>query len=159
MQEDIERRSIALTISGAKLTGRVLARCLMIAAGLIQKEMRKRKTPKGKQSLEKLMNHGGPTSTMPLDSDTKLFDSVAREYHVDYTLHQTGPKQYLLCFKNAQADVMTACFSEYSKRLTEREANKQQSIEKQLKQYEDVAKRATPQRERERVREAVRDDR
>jgi hypothetical protein len=131
----------------------------MIAAGIIQKEVRERKTPKGKQSLGKLMNHGVPTSNMPLDSDTKLFDRVAREYHVDYALHKTGPKQYLLCFKNAQADAMTACFSEYSKRLTEREANKQPSIAKQLEKFGDVAARTAAPRERERIREVARDDR
>ena len=159
MQEDIERRSIALSITATKWTARVLAACLMYVARKIQKEIREGKTPKGKQSLKKLMNHKGPTNTIPLDGDTKLFDHIAREYHVDYAYRQVGPDKYILCFRSAQADAITACFSEYAKKMEARAADPRTPIKEQLKHYGDVARTAAPRApsERERVIEAVRE--
>ena len=157
MQEDIERRSIAVMITATKWTGRVLAWALEKVAHQIQKEIQEGKTPKGKQSLKRLKNHGVSLDSMPLDGDAKLFDRVARKYDVDYALDKVGPEQYRLCFQPRQINALTACFAEYSQLIMQRGAKKP-SIEKQLEQFRDMARTAAP-RERERVREAVRDDR
>ena len=160
MQEDIERRSVAISITATKMTGRVLAWCLMAIARKINKEIQKGKTPKGKQSLEKLMNHRGPTNTIPLDGDRQLFDRIAAKHDIDYAFEQVGPEKYLLTFRAAQVDAMTACFAEYSQRVMEK-SGKHPSIAKQLEQYKDMAARTAQvaPRERERVLEAVRDGR
>ena len=47
----------------------------------------------------------------------KSFDRVARKWNVDYAFYKTGPDKYLLFFKAGQADAMTACFSEYSRKV------------------------------------------
>ena len=154
MQEDIERRTAAISVSAARLTGRVLAKALTAAAHKIRQEYKENQTPQGRQSVKKLMNHGAATNSLPLDGDTKLFDQVARKYNVDYAFHKTGPGKYLLFFKAGQADAITACFSEYSKRVMEKSADRP-SILKQLRKFTDLIKsRAIEPIERERTREA-----
>lgn len=155
MQEDIERRTVALSVNATKLTGRVLAKVFAAAVRKIQKEHRKAQTPQGKQSVKKLMNHGVSTNSLDLSGDTRLFDRVARQYNIDYAFYKTGPNKYLLFFKAGQADAITAAFSEYTKLTMVRGRSKRPSILEQIKKFR-AQERAKPQ---ERKREAVRDER
>ena len=157
MQEDVERRTVALTVNASKLTGRVLAKALAALLRKIQKEHHKAQTPQGKQSVKKLMNHGVTTNSLPLDGETRLFDQVARKYNVDYAFYKTGPNKHLLFFKSGQADAITACFSEYTKLMMNRAKSKRPSIIQTIKDFADKA-RSKP-REHERKREAARDER
>jgi hypothetical protein len=157
MQEEVNQRTVALSVKTGKLTAKVLAKVLAAALQKIQKERRAGLTPQGKQSVKKLMNHGVATNTIPLDGETRLFDRVARKYNVDYAFHKTGPKKYLLFFKAGQADAITACFSEYTKLVMNKARDKRPSILQQLKQFGERA-RSRP-REQERKREALRDER
>ena len=155
MQEDIERRTIALSVNASKLTGRVLAKALMALLRKIQKCHHKGLVPQGKQSVKKLMNHGVSTNSLPLDGETRLFDRIARKYNVDYAFYKTGPKKHLLFFKAGQADAITACFAEYTKKVMARE--KRPSIIATLRKFAERGR--TQHRQHERAREAVRDDR
>ena len=83
----------------------------------IRKAYRGRQVPHGKQSVRKLMAHGTATNSIELSGDAKSFDRVARKWNVDYAVYKTGPDKYLLFFKAGQADAMTACFSEYSRKV------------------------------------------
>ena len=83
----------------------------------IRKAYRGRQVPHGKQSVRKLMAHGTATNSIELSGDAKSFDRVARKWNVDYAFYKTGPDKYLLFFKAGQADAMTACFSEYSRKV------------------------------------------
>ena len=157
MQEDTERRSIAITLTASKLTAKGLAKALMAALRKIQQTHREAQTPDGRQSVKKLMNHNVNTNSIPLDGETRLFDRVARKWNVDYAFKKTEPGKYLLFFKAGQADVITACFSEYPKQMMRRKKENRPSIQAQLKHYgEQVRQRP---RERELKREVVRDDR
>ena len=154
MQEDVEHRTIAVSISATKLTARVLAKALMAVAKKICNKYQESQTPRGKQSLEKLMNHNVPTNSIPLDgdkSDTQLFDQLARKYNVDYAFHETEPGKYLLFFKSGQADAITACFTEYSKCVLNKD--KKTSILEQLKKFANYVRGYDPQ-DKERAREA-----
>lgn len=156
MQEDIERRTVAVSVRATKLTGRVLAKALTAVVRKIQKDLREGQTPQGRQSVKKLMNHGVATNSMPLNGDTKLFDRMARKYNVDYAFHKTGPDKYLLFFKSGQADAITACFAEYSKRVMAK-GIKRPSILEQLKTLGEKSR--TRRQEKEHKREAARDER
>ena len=105
IDEDVSRRTIAVSIKATKLTGRVLAQ---------EKAHRARQTPHGKQTVRQLMGHGAATNSIEVESP-KDFDRVARKWNVDYAFYKTGPDKYLLFFKSGQADAITACFSEYSR--------------------------------------------
>jgi len=157
MQEDVERRTVALSVNASKLTGRVLAKAITALLRKIQKEHHKAQTPQGKQSVKKLMNHGVNTNSLPLDGETRLFDQVARKYNVDYAFYKTGPNKHLLFFKSGQADAITACFSEYTKLMMNRAKSKRPSIVQTIKDFADKAR--TKPREHERKREAARDER
>jgi hypothetical protein len=157
MQEDIERRAVALSVKTTKLTGRVLAKAFAAVLRKIQKEHRKAQSPQGRQSVKKLMNHRVSTNSLDLSGDTKLFDRVARKYNVDYAFHKTGPDKYLLFFKAGQADAITAAFSDYTKLVMGRGKNRRPSILRQIKQFREKAR--TQPHEQQRKREVAHEDR
>ena len=154
MQEDIERRAIAISLTAGKLTARTLAKALSAALRQIRQQRRAALTPQGRQSVKKLMNHGVNTNRIPLDGSTRLFDRVARKWGVDYAFRKVGPKQYRLFFKAGQADAITDCFAEYTKRMMKKE--RRPSVLKRLGRANEAAARQRP-REQERKREAVHD--
>ena len=124
----------------------------------IAKEHRKAQAPHGKQSVKKLMGHGGSTSSIELSGATRHFDRVARKWNVDYAFYKTGPDKYLLFFKAGQADAMTACFSEYSKKVLNKSKSRRIPIRDQIKRAGDHLTREKP-KQRERVKEAVHENR
>ena len=154
MQEDIERRSIAVVVSASKLTGRTLAKALQAALQKIRQAQRNALTPQGRQTVKKLMNHGVNTNTIPLDGNTRTFDRVARKYNVDYSFRKTGPNKYMLFFKAGQADAITQCFADFTKRVMRKEQKR--SIKGRVGRINDAITRQRP-REHERKREAAHD--
>jgi hypothetical protein len=155
LQEELENKMIAISVSASKLTARTLAKALAAIGRKIQKERQKGLTPQGKQSVKKLMNHRVNTNSLDLSGSTRQFDRVARKYNVDYAFHKVGPQKYLLFFKAGQADAITACFAEYSKKVLTK--SRRPSIREQLKHFAEQAR--TQNKARELTREAVRDGR
>ena len=90
IDEDVSRRTIALSIRTGKLTARGLAYVLQAAGRKIQKERRAHQTPHGRQSVKKLMAHGAATNSIELTGAPKEFDRVARKWNVDYAFYKTG---------------------------------------------------------------------
>ena len=144
VDEEVSRRAIAVSLKASKLTARSLAFVLAAIGRKIAKEHRKRQTPHGKQTVKKLMGHGVSTNSIELSGDTKLFDRVARKWTVDYAFYKTGPENYLLFFKAGQADAMTACFSEYSRKVLHKAKGSRVPIREQLKRAEDQLAKERP---------------
>lgn len=145
-------------MKASKLTARGLAYVLRAIGRKIAKHHRAKQTPHGKQSVKKLMAHGASASSIELSGDTKLFDRVARKWNVDYAFYQVAPDKHLLFFKAGQADAITACFSEYSKRLLKRTKSTKAPIREQIKEAAAEAARQ-PAQKLERTKEAVHEDR
>ncbi len=145
-------------MKASKLTARDLAYVLRAIGRKIAKHHRAKQTPHGKQSVKKLMAHGASASSIELSGDTKLFDRVARKWNVDYAFYKVAPDKHLLFFKSGQADAITACFSEYSKRLLKRTKSTKAPIREQLKEAADLLARQ-PSYKKERAREAAHEDR
>ena len=99
IDEDVSRRTIAVSIKATKLTGRVLAQACLAVGRKIKKAHRARQTPHGKQTVRQLMGHGAATNSIEVESP-KDFDRVARKWNVDYAFYKTGPDKYLLFFKS-----------------------------------------------------------
>ena len=57
MQEEVNQKTVALSIRTTKLTGKVLAAAFGKVARALKKHHRKALTPQGRQSVKKLMNH------------------------------------------------------------------------------------------------------
>ena len=144
-------------MKASKLAARGLAYIVRAAGRKIGKAHRSHQRPHGKQTVRQLMAHGEATSSIPVDAPA-LFDRVARKWNVDYAFYQTEPDKYLLFFKGKQADAITACMSEYSKRVLGKEKSRRVPILEQLKKAK-AHVRQLPQREQERMKEAVREDR
>ena len=157
MQEDIDNRAVALTVRASKLTAKTLAAALKTAARKIREAHRNAQTPQGRQSVKKLMNHRSAVSSIPLDGDTRLFDRIARKWNVDYSFHKTGHNKYLLLFKSGQADAITACFSDYTRKYIRMAKDRRKPAMEQLREAGEHVR--TKPREHERKREAVRDGR
>ena len=124
----------------------------------IAKEHRARQTPHGRQSVKKLMAHGAAASSIEMTGAPRQFDRVARKWNVDYAFYKTGPDKYLLFFKTGQADAMTACFSEYSRKVLNKTKSRRIPIRDQLKRASEQLSREQP-RPKERVQEVTHADR
>ena len=107
----------------------------------IRKAYRGRQVPHGKQSVRKLMAHGTATNSIELSGDAKSFDRVA-----------------LLFFKAGQADAMTACFSEYSRKVLSKAKSNRVPIREQLQQAADQLSKEKP-KQKERAKEVAHGDR
>lgn len=154
MQEYVEERTIAISVKAAKLSGKVLAAACKKVFAEIAKQQEAAKRPKGRQSVRKLMNHHGGKSAMKYVGAPKDFDRIAKEFHVDYAFHKTGPGHYLLFFKADQADAIQAAFGKYTEKVMGRSQDRP-SILGQLRQF--VEQIAARPKQKEQVREAVKE--
>lgn len=154
----MSRSTIAITVRAGKLTARGLAYVLGAAARKIRKAQRAGQAPQGKQSARKLLRHGGDTSGLELPGDPRQFDRVARKWGVDYAIRPVEKGKYLLLFKAKQADAITGCFSEYSRRMLNRSKDRRIPVREQLKRAQALV-RQQPQRHREREKEVTAEDR
>ena len=126
IQEEIESRTVALSISTAKLTGRIFK-----AAVCKYLEHRKNKQrdgpviPHGKQSVKQLIGQNQGVSTIESnDPDIKSFERIARKYGVDYAIKKVKTEdkpKYVIFFKARDADALTQAFTEYTRKSVEKE--------------------------------------
>lgn len=135
----------------------MLAQALQAAGRKIAKTRREHQTPHGRQTVRQLMAHGAATNSIEIEAP-RQFDRVARRFNVDYAFYKTGPDKYLLFFKSGQADAITACFAEYSRRVMKRSKSRRVPIREQLKRAAAELARQ-PSHKKERARETVHEDR
>ena len=165
MQEEVNEKTISLCIKGGKITAQILKVALIKLLAEMDKKKQQAKGEKsqckktGRQSIKSLQKSGAQiTNIVVTDNNIKSFDRVARKWNVDYAFYKTGSDNYLLFFKAGQADAMTACFSEYSRKVLNKSKSSRIPIREQLKQAADQLAKEKP-RKRERVKEAVHEDR
>ena len=156
MQDEVNQKTVAISIRATKLTGRVLASALRKILEEGKRHHQKALTPQGRQSVKKLMNHYGAKNSMPLVGAPRQFDRIAKEFHVDYAFHKVSPGHYLLFFKANQADAMTAAFQKYSDKVLNKGKDKA-SILGQLRNISEHIK--SRPKERQKTREAVKEER
>lgn len=153
IDEEISRSTIAISVRASKLTARGLAYALGEAA----KKIRKSQAPQGKQTVKQLLRHGGEASAIDLPGRAKDFDRVARRWGVDYAIKRVEKGKYLLFFKAKQADAITGCFSEYSRRMMNRGRDRRVPLREQLKRAQKLVRNQP--RQKERTKEAEREER
>ena len=157
VDEDVSRRTIAVSIKASKLTAKGLAYVLGTIARKIAKHHRAKQTPHGRQTVGQLMGQGASANSIEVEAPA-LFDRVARKWNVDYAFYKTGPDKYLLFFKAGQADAMTACFSEYSRKMLSKAKSNRVPIREQLQQAADQLSKEKP-KQKERAKEVAHEDR
>ena len=118
MQEELEQKSVAISIKAGKLTANLLKKALEKALAEMTKSQKNPKIYKGKQSVKHLVRQGAGVSNIEItDGNIKSFERVARKYGVDFALKKdttSQPPRYLVFFKSRDADALTAAFAEYS---------------------------------------------
>lgn len=150
MQDEVNEKTVALSIKAVKLTAALLQAAIkkMLAEG--KKQLDKQATPHGKQTLKQLMKQNAGVSNIEItDSNIKAFESTAKKYGVDFALKKDAtetPPRYLVFFKGRDADVLTAAFKEFSaKKLTQEQ---KPSIRKALAAFKEKAKLLNANREK-----------
>lgn len=157
MQEQINEKTVAISIKTAKLTAEVLQKA--IRKLLDAKKHKAPKIYKGKQTLKHLMKQNTGVSSMEItDANIKAFEPVAKKYGIDYSLKKVKgeePPRYLVFFKGRDVDVMTEAFKEFAAKQLNRE--KKPSIRKMLANFWDKAKQMNQSRQKEKNKDRGRE--
>lgn len=140
MQEEVENRTVAITTSAAKFTGRLFkaAICKYLEHRKLSKANKARASPvipHGKQTVKQLIGQNQGVSTIESnDPDIKSFERVARKYGVDYAIKKVRTEdkpKFVIFFKARDADALTQAFTEYTRKSAEKEMRP--SVIQQLK--------------------------
>ena len=155
MQEQINEKTVAISIKTAKLTAEVLQKA-------IKKLLDAKKAPKiykGKQTLKHLMKQNTGVSSMEItDANIKAFEPIAKKYGLDYSLKKVKgeePPRYLVFFKGRDVDVMTEAFKEFAAKQLNKE--KKPSIRKMLANFREKAKQMNQSRQKEKNKDRGRE--
>ena len=157
MQEEVEHRSLTLSVNTAKMTGRVFKSAVTkYLARRKEKQHEKQQGVRycGKQSVRQLIGQNQGVSNIEMnDPSIKEFERIARRYGVDYAVKKVkGADKYLIFFKARDADALNAALSEYANRRV-----KQQDRPSLLAKLRDAAALVTnlaPNREKRKERGA-----
>ena len=157
MQEEVEQKSLTLTVNAAKMTARLFRTA--IAKYVAHKKEKKHDAQTGvryvgRQSVKKLVGQNQGVSNVELSGeDIKAFERVARKYGVDYALKKdmTGEKpRYLVFFKAKDTDALTAAFKEFTAKTLKRE--EKPSVLAQLRKLKAARKPLAHSKNKERAR-------
>lgn len=150
MQDEINEKTIVLSIRGAKNTARILQNAIKAILAEIQKEFAKKQQtiPHGKQTLKQLMRQNTGVSNIEITADNiKAFEHTAKKYGIDFALKKDVsevPPRYLVFFKGRDADVLMSAFKEFSaKKLTQEQ---KPSLRKSLSVFKEAAKQKNAER-------------
>ncbi|VYU46660.1 Uncharacterised protein [uncultured Clostridium sp.] len=122
MQEELEQRTVSVTVQAAKLSGRVLKAA--IAATLRKMEQERNTMKVGRNTMKRLAGRDGGMNTIEVSGRIRSFERYARKHQVRYHIEKevgADPPRWTVYFKANQADALTAAFKEYTKKDLSRE--------------------------------------
>ena len=102
MQEEMERKAVAISVKAGKLTADLLKKAITKALAEMEKSQKNPKIYRGKQSVNHLVRQGAGVSNIEVtDGNIKSFERVARKYGVDFALKKdtTSPLSGVLQVK------------------------------------------------------------
>lgn len=141
MQEQVNEKTVALTVRGAKLTGRLLAKAMR--AALLKMKQARDAPPHGKQTFKQLAKQNAGLSNIEItNQNIKSFEPYARKYGIDFALKKDAsvtPPKWMVFFKGSDADAMTVAFAEFSAKMLKRSAAKP-SVLAQLNRFKELVK-------------------
>lgn len=141
MQEHVNEKTVALTVRGAKMTGRLLAKAMNHA--LRRMKQARDAPPQGKQTLKQLAKQNAGLSSIEItNQNIKSFEPYARKYGIDFALKKDAsvtPPKWLVFFKGRDVDAMTLAFAEFSAKTLKRSTAKP-SILAQLNRFKELVK-------------------
>lgn len=153
MQEEVDQKTIALSMKTGKLTAQVLQAALK--KYLQHRAKGKTTLHHGQQSLKQLKKHGAALSNIEItDANIGLFKPCAKKYGVDFTLRKdatTQPPHYIVIFKAKDADNMEQAFKEFTAKKLQRE--ERPSIRKNIAASKEKAAARNADRAKEKFKE------
>ncbi|MBQ2662707.1 MAG: PcfB family protein [Clostridia bacterium] len=150
MQEEINQRTVAISISASKMSARVLQSVLrkFLTEYQNRKNNKQMKSYRGKQTLKQLIKSDATLSNIEItDENIKSFEKSAKKYGIDYALKKDksqNPPKYIVFFKGKDLDVITNAFEDYTKKVIK----KKPSIRKLLVKLKEKAKSINKDKER-----------
>ena len=153
MQEEVDQKTIALSMKTGKLTAQVLQAALK--KYLQHRAKGKTKLHHGQQSLKQLKKHGAALSNIEItEANIGAFKPCAKKYGVDFALRKdksTQPPHYIVIFKSKDADNLEQAFREFTAKTLSKE--QRPSIRKVLSAMKQKTSEQTKQRAKEKIRE------
>lgn len=138
MQEELEQRTVSISVQAAKLSGRVLKAAI---AATLRKMEQERTTPKvGRNSMKRLTYKDPGANTIEVTGRIHSFERYARKHQVRYHIEKnpdTAPPTWTVYFKANQADALTAAFKEYTRKDLARDSKP--SLLSQLHKFKELA--------------------
>ena len=144
LQEEINHKTVALSVKTVKLTATVLKD--IIKKFLEHQKNKSAEVTHGKQSIKELSKQNAGLSTIEItDSNIKAFEQTAKKYGVDFALKKDAtetPPKYIVFFKGRDADAITSAFKEFAhKRVKQQD---KPSLRKALEAMKEAAKALNP---------------
>jgi len=140
--EQVNDKTVALSIKGAKVTGRLLAKAMRA----FLKKAREPTYKQGKQSLKSLTKQGTSLADLEISGDNiGSFKRIARKYNVDYSLKRdttAEPPRCIVFFKAKDSKALESAFKEYSK--IELKHKEKMPMLKRLEKFKELAKSIVP---------------
>ena len=151
MQDEINEKTVAISIKATKLTAQTLQKALKLLLAQMKKQHDKHQIPHGRQTLKQLARQNAGLSNIEItEGNIKAFASTAKKYGVDFALKKDtteNPPRYLVFFKGRDADALTAAFKELPAKKLNRD--KKPSIRKLLSKLKEAAQSRNAQRAKE----------
>ena len=152
MQEEVDQKTIALSMKTGKLTAQVLQAALK--KYLQHRAESKTTLHHGQQSLKQLKKHGAALSNIEItEANIGAFKPCAKKYGVDFALRKdktTQPPHYVVIFKSKDADNLEQAFREFTAKTLSKE--QRPSIRKVLTAAKQKAAQQ-PKRAKEKIKQ------
>ena len=152
MQEEVDQKTIALSMKTGKFTAQVLQAALK--KYLQHRAKGKTMLHHGQQSLKQLKKHGAALSNIEItEANIGAFKPCAKKYGVDFALRKdktTQPSHYVVIFKSKDADNLEQAFREFTVKTLSKE--QRPSIRKVLAAAKQKAAQQ-PKRAKEKIKQ------
>jgi len=143
MQEQVNDKTVALSVKAVKITGRLLAQAMRA----FLKKAREPTFKHGKQSVKSLTKQGASLTNIEIDGDNiGSFSKTARKYNVDFALKRDdseSPPKWIVFFKAKDSDALMSALKEYSKSQLKEKAVKP-SLLARLEEAKELVSQVAP---------------
>lgn len=155
MHEEVNDKTVAISVKAGKMTAALLAKAMLKTLRLMKRKVQKgvdKHNEFGQTSMKKLAREsGGDMADIEItDKNIKSFDPIARKYGLKYSLKKSGKDKYYIFFKGRSVDAMTAAFKEYTKSQTRKAARP--SVLENLRDLKEQVKNMAPAKDKHKNR-------
>lgn len=146
MQEEVEQKVVTLIMDCGKLTEQELRKALAKLMEQMKAQKQSKQPKHGKMTVKQLAAQDkGMQSIEVTDKNIGSFNRIARKYGIDFAPFKVkGENRYMVFFKAADTDAMTAAFKEYTYQLVKKK--ERPSVLKKLAHFKALIKSATVDR-------------